>query len=103
MEHFELARDIAVKTGLHPHMVFPTELNQAISETIIDVSTSVNGDANEDSRLTLNDAVAVLQNIALPAKYSLTAQGKFNADCDGVNGISGGDALWIQMKDANLI
>ena|GEM_PF-1512244 len=63
----------------------------------------VDGDANSDSTLTLNDAVAVLQNIALPAKYPLTAQGKFNADCDGKAGISGGDALWIQMKDAGLV
>lgn len=103
MEHFKLAVDIAENTGLHPHMAFPAGLDQTIGETRIDVSSSVDGDANDDNDLTLNDAVAVLQNIALPAKYPLTPQGRFNADCDGKAGISGGDALWIQMKDAGLI
>lgn len=61
------------------------------------------GDANGDGKLNLNDAVAVLQNIALPEKYHLAPQERYNADCDGSDGISGGDALWIQQKNAGLI
>ena len=60
------------------------------------------GDANGDGRLTLNDAVAILQYVALPAKYPLTGQCKSNADCDGSAGITGGDALWVQLMDAGM-
>lgn len=96
----ELAQKIKNETGISPEGV-----SKDIAEYVfgIEMKDFLSGDANEDSTLTLNDAVAVLQNIALPAKYPLTAQGKFNADCDGVDGISGGDALWIQQKDAGLI
>ena len=62
----------------------------------------IKGDANGDGKLNLNDAVAILQYVALPAKYPLTGLRKINADCDGVDGISGGDALWVQQKDAGL-
>ncbi len=69
---------------------------------IEDMASILPGDANEDYLLTLNDAVAVLQYIALPKKYPLKPQGLINADCDGIEGISGGDALWIQKADAGL-
>ena len=58
------------------------------------------GDANNDIKVNLNDAVAILQYIALPEKYPLNSQGMLNADCDGVPGITGGDALWVQQQDA---
>ena len=62
------------------------------------------GDANDDGSITLNDAVAILQYIALSSKYPLTEQGLKNADCcDPGKGISGGDALAIQMLDAKVI
>lgn len=61
------------------------------------------GDANCDGQVTLNDAVAILQYVALPAKYKLTDLGKIQADVDGKEGISGTDALSIQKYDAKLI
>ena len=96
------ADNILESFGIYPDAWYP-EMATGMEAGQIDTFDYVNGDANDDSTLTLNDAVAVLQNIALPAKYPLTAQGKFNADCDGKAGISGGDALWIQMKDAGLV
>ena len=63
------------------------------------------GDANEDKKVDLNDAVAVLQYAALPAKYPLSEEGGLNADVvdNGTSGITGKDALAIQMFDAHLI
>ena len=86
---------------MYPDSYSP-EMSAGMEADHIDTFDYVDGDANDDSTLTLNDAVAVLQNIALPEKYPLTAQGRFNADCDGVDGVSGGDALWIQKQDAGI-
>ena len=96
------ADNILEEFGMYPDSYSP-EMSAGMEADHIDTFDYVDGDANDDSTLTLNDAVAVLQNIALPEKYPLTPQGRFNADSDGKAGISGGDALWIQMKDANLI
>ncbi|HBB19268.1 MAG TPA: 1,4-beta-glucanase [Ruminococcus sp.] len=62
------------------------------------------GDANVDKKVDLNDAVAILQYAALPAKYPLSEQGAINADVvdNGTSGITGIDALSIQMFDAKL-
>ena len=61
------------------------------------------GDANGDAKVDLCDAVAVLQYVALPEKYPISESALSAADCDGVPGITGGDALWIQQQDAGLI
>ena len=63
------------------------------------------GDANVDGKVDLNDAVAILQYVALSTKYPLTDQGAVNADVidNGTSGINGSDALAIQMVDAKLI
>ena len=62
------------------------------------------GDANVDGKVDLSDAVAVLQFVALPKKYALTPQGEKNADVfENGSGISGKDALVIQMVDAKLV
>ena len=59
------------------------------------------GDANGDGQVTLNDAVAILQYVALASKYPL--ENPDFADVDETPGISGNDALIIQMVDAKLI
>lgn len=61
------------------------------------------GDANLDGKVTIADAVAILQHIGNNDKYCLSAQGKINAEVDGSSGITGGDALMIQKVDAGLI
>ena len=63
---------------------------------------NVKGDANCDGKLTVADCVAVLQYIANQEKYPLSADGIANADVDGLNGISGGDAKAIQKLDAGI-
>lgn len=60
------------------------------------------GDANCDGKVNVSDAVAVLQYIANQSKYSLTADGIKNGDCDGSAGITGGDAIMIQKIDAGI-
>lgn len=56
----------------------------------------VNGDANTDGQRTLADAVAILQSLANEDEYGLTAQGIFNADIVGNDGVNADDALEIQ-------
>ncbi|MBO4877701.1 MAG: leucine-rich repeat protein [Ruminococcus sp.] len=60
------------------------------------------GDANCDGKITVSDAVAVLQYIANNEKYPLSDEGMLNADIDGEKGITGGDAIAIQKMDAGL-
>ena len=61
------------------------------------------GDVNTDGRVTVADAVAILQYIANQEKYPLSGQGAVNADIDGVTGITGSDAVVVQKVDAGLI
>lgn len=65
--------------------------------------TALSGDVNLDGKITVSDAVGVLQFIANQEKYALKGQALENADCDGVAGITGGDAVAIQKRDAGLV
>ncbi|HOR22614.1 MAG TPA: carbohydrate-binding domain-containing protein, partial [Ruminococcus sp.] len=61
------------------------------------------GDATLDGNVNLNDAVAILQYVALPAKYPLTDDALNNSDIyKRGDGISGMDALAIQWVDAGI-
>ena len=76
----------------------------APEETTTTSGTVVYGDANEDGKVNMADAVAVLQYLANSGKYPLTPQGLDNADVynrgDSVTGL---DAISIQKKDAGAI
>ena len=61
------------------------------------------GDANCDEKITVADAVAVLQYVANKAKYPLSDKGLVNADIDGDEGITGTDAIVIQKVDAGIV
>ena len=63
------------------------------------------GDANCNGDVDLSDAVAILAYVANPQKNALSAQGLLNADVvdNGTSGVTGIDALAIQMIDAALI
>ncbi|MCR5708657.1 MAG: cellulase family glycosylhydrolase [Ruminococcus sp.] len=62
------------------------------------------GDANTDGKVSVADAVAILQFIANKDKYGLKGQGLDNADCyDPGDGITAMDALAIQKYDAKAI
>lgn len=70
-------------------------------ETIDFLSVSeLKGDANLDGRVSISDSVAIIQYLANFEKYSLSPQGKINADCDGSDGITGLDAAYIQLFEA---
>lgn len=58
------------------------------------------GDANCDEKVSLADAVAILQFIANRDKYDLTEQGRKNADVNGDGGVTAADALEIQKMDS---
>ena len=62
------------------------------------------GDANLDKKVSVADAVAILQSIANKDKYALKPEGEANADvCDNGDGITAKDALSIQKLDAGQI
>jgi mannan endo-1,4-beta-mannosidase len=62
------------------------------------------GDANLDEKVTVADAVAILQSIGNKDKYALKTQGAINADCcDPGDGVTARDALSIQKLDAGAI
>lgn len=96
-EHYSLAKSIAEETGLRPHGVSPTGTGGKVEGMTINADDYIKGDANCDGTVDMSDAVLIMQSIANPDRYKLTAQGSFNADTDG-DGITSGDALAIQKK-----
>ncbi|MDE5772506.1 MAG: hypothetical protein K2I06_12915 [Ruminococcus sp.] len=62
------------------------------------------GDADESGDVSINDAVLIMQSIANPDKYKLSAQGKLNADVvDNGGGVTNSDALAIQYVESQTI
>lgn len=62
------------------------------------------GDANCDGKVNMSDATAIIQHIGNQDKYGLSEQGLKNADfCDGEVGLTGMDAVAIQMYVARMI
>lgn len=92
---FAVPRAVEIPTTVEPATEPPTETTSG--NTLL-------GDANCDGNVSLNDAVAILQHVANSNKYGLSEQGLDNADVfERGKGISGLDALAIQMMDAGLI
>ncbi|MDE6835316.1 MAG: dockerin type I repeat-containing protein [Ruminococcus sp.] len=61
------------------------------------------GDANEDGKVTIADAVTIMQYIVNPDEFGLTPQGMANADIFGDgDGITVMDALRIQEIQLGL-
>ena len=64
----------------------------------------LSGDANGDKKVSVADAVAILQFIGNKDKYPITGEALANADCfDPGDGITAKDALAIQRLDAKVI
>ena len=71
---------------------------------VADDSEIMWGDSNVDGKVSISDAVAILQSLANSTKYGLTKKGSLNGDIvDNGNGITGQDAAAIQLVDAGLI
>jgi len=74
------------------------------ASSVKDTDGVVYGDANVDGAVGIADAVLVMQSIANPDGFKLTEQGKKNADvCNRGDGITGKDALAIQMLEAKSV
>ena len=68
------------------------------------VSGNSLGDVNLDGKVTVSDAVAILQYIANKDKYGLSSEAKDNADVYmRGDGITASDALTIQRLDSGLL
>ena len=83
-----------------------TTAEKSVDPTNADVPNSavVYGDATLDGNVNLSDALLILQNIANARKYPLNEAAAKNADCyNPGDGITGKDALAIQMLDAKQI
>ncbi len=62
------------------------------------------GDSNMDGKVSVADAVAILQHVALNDKYGLKGQALINADCyNPGDGVTPKDALAIQKLDAKVL
>ncbi|MDE5584615.1 MAG: glycoside hydrolase [Ruminococcus sp.] len=61
------------------------------------------GDADEDGKVNINDAVLIMQSNANPDRYSLTEQGRANADVVDGDGVTNSDALAIQYVESRTI
>ncbi|MBR1591818.1 MAG: InlB B-repeat-containing protein [Ruminococcus sp.] len=68
-----------------------------------DFNHSIKGDANVDGKVSISDAVTILQYLANSEKYPLDEQAAKNADVDGEAGVTGKDAAEIQRYDAGII
>ena len=101
-EHSEVARKIYEELGLGQPLAWDQSVNGSIGSESehIDVFNAVSGDANNDGRMSISDSVAILQYISNMEKYPLSVQGKYNADCDSNDGITGLDASYIQHLEA---
>ena len=75
-------------------VVEPTTTSTTVTAPNKDV---VYGDANCDGTVELADAILIMQTLANPNKYTITEQGKTNADVDtSTVGLTSNDALRIQ-------
>ena len=62
------------------------------------------GDANCDGKVDISDSVLIMQSLSNPSQFTLTEQGKINADCTGNgDGVTNADALSIQKYLLSLI
>ncbi len=97
-EHYA-SNSVRDKSGLYGVTSFAGTMQQYAS---YGENVTIIGDANCDGKVTVADAVAVLQYIANAEKYPMSEQARFNADIDGEEGITGGDAIAIQKIDAGI-
>ena len=73
------------------------------TETTADVINLLPGDSNGDGKVSISDAVNILQYLSNSERYPLDGVCKLNADVDGEEGVTGKDAVVIQLFDAKVI
>lgn len=81
-----------------------TTTSESETTTTVASAGTVYGDANEDGKVNMADAVYIMQVNADPGQYKLSEQGKKNADVAGNgDGVTNNDALAIQQFEAGLV
>ncbi len=90
-----IAEQIIDNCNIYPEVGWQVSTNEDFSA--VDLLNAVDGDTNCDAQMDMADAVLIMQALANPNKYSISAQGSFNADLNG-DGITVGDAQAIQTK-----
>ena len=97
----EIEDEITVKlTKVEVFYEYPAE-----TDPVPEDGDFIMGDVNNDKKVNLNDAVAILQYVALSSKYPLEGNALKAADTfdNGTSGINGNDALAVMLVDAGTI
>ncbi|MBR6580117.1 MAG: hypothetical protein IKK66_02355 [Ruminococcus sp.] len=85
----------ATQPPIETHTQAPTQTPQG--------QITIYGDANCDGTVSISDATAILQSLGNSDKYSLSEQGKLNADVfNNGDGITTSDAVTIKKVDAGI-
>lgn len=63
---------------------------------------ALKGDSNVDGKVSIADAVFIMQALSNPNDFKMTEQGAKNADVNGDGGVTTADALEIQKYDIGL-
>ncbi len=99
---FEINFDLREKFGMYRKSSPTSYSADYLCAKVVNAYDAVEGDANNDGELDIADATLILQSVGNGDKYQLSIQGAYNADIDGINGISVLDALEVQKIDAQL-
>ena len=102
-ERIEFALKFKEETGIFGGYYINELVSPVFGTRSVDFVNALSGDANDDGKLALSDAIAILQTVGNPDTYGLTAQGEYNADIAGdFDCITNADALAVQKKLLNI-
>lgn len=96
----------AIGTGKNVNINFLKSNNTIMkiySINIVGTGDVLYGDVNVDGEVSIADAVLIMQSLANSDEYSISEQGKLNADVIDNDGITAKDALVIQMVMADTL
>lgn len=96
----------AIGTGKNVNINFLKSNNTIMkiySINVVGTGDVLYGDVNVDGEVSIADAVLIMQSLANSDEYSISEQGKLNADVIDNDGITAKDALVIQMVMADTL
>ena len=96
----------AIGTGKNVNINFLKSNNtimEIYSINVMGTGDVLYGDVNVDGEVSIADAVLIMQSLANSDEYSISEQGKLNADVINNDGITAKDALVIQMVMADTL
>lgn len=96
----------AIGTGKNVNINFLKSNNtimEIYSINVMGTGDVLYGDVNVDGEVSIADAVLIMQSLANSDEYSISEQGKLNADVIDNDGITAKDALVIQMVMADTL